>query len=198
MRKYSELALVILETIAGIASDSAAVAEVAITSSSWTPYRELYRRVDEVMRRKEVARGRRLKRNAFKQLIFRLKKSGIIQQRSSAGILVLTNLGEQKLAELRSYCSYPAADLYVPLASATDETIVVVFDIPEKWRSKRNWFREVLTVLHYSKLQQSVWIGRFTIPERLMTDLEKLSLLPYVHFFTVKNFGSISSKTKKM
>lgn len=53
----------------------------------------------------------------------------------------------------------------------SDKLIIVIFDIPEKERHKRNWLRSVLVSLDFKFLQESVWIGKTKIPEEFLNDL---------------------------
>ncbi len=70
---------------------------------------------------------------------------------------------------------------------------VVVFDIRETEKKKREWIREVLRNLGYAKLQGSVWIGGNEVPEEFIKDLSEEGILDCVHIFEVKKKGTISS-----
>lgn len=49
---------------------------------------------------------------------------------------------------------------------------VVIFDIPEKKKQSRNWLRDELYELKYQKLQKSVFIGKFPLPEDLIKEIK--------------------------
>ncbi|MEK7512929.1 MAG: hypothetical protein AAB601_01905 [Patescibacteria group bacterium] len=68
---------------------------------------------------------------------------------------------------------------------------VVVFDIPETEKAKRDWLRGALRRLGFSLLQESVWIGLCKLPERFLLDLKRQGLLPCVHIFEVREEGTI-------
>ena len=190
MRKFSKTALTILEIIRETASDFATLAEVTATSGTKIhPKWDI--KFDKITYRKMDARERRAKKRRLSGMINRLKKAGVIRQDGKR--FILTKEGTKTLKESKGcydLCSAPS--FYPQFASKTDETIIVIFDIPEKERWKRNWFRRVLWVIGFTKLQQSVFVGHYTIPKQLLIDVEKLSLRRCVHFFTVKNSGSIS------
>lgn len=71
---------------------------------------------------------------------------------------------------------------------------LVIFDIPEKLRGKRNILREKLKKLGFGQLQQSVWIS----PINYLPVLEKLvfdyQLDPYVIFSQTSKIGREASQ----
>ena len=73
--------------------------------------------------------------------------------------------------------------------------MIVVFDVPEKERRKRDWLRSVLKRLELKMVQKSVWIGKVKIPKELLDDLFNLKLLDYVEIFEVSKSGSLRQLT---
>jgi len=71
------------------------------------------------------------------------------------------------------------------------ELNIVIFDIPETQRRKRNWLRESLVQLGFSKLQQSVWMGKNKLPKEFLQDLETFQILKYVEIFSINKTGTI-------
>jgi DNA-binding transcriptional regulator PaaX len=71
---------------------------------------------------------------------------------------------------------------------------VIIFDIPEKERHKREWLRVSLLALGFSFLQQSVWMGKNKIPESFIVDLRDRKLLPCVEIFEINQKGTIERK----
>jgi hypothetical protein len=185
MKKYSETTMAFLEALADIASREASLAEALVTSGL-APYALVYERFNEIMRRKVVAAERRRLKSRFYDMVRRLKENRIIERKGER--LILTDRGRKALGDLKDYygniCQFRS---YSAFSKKSDKTIVVIFDIPEKWREKRNWLRLVLIELGYAMLQKSVWKGEYSIPEQLLIDLKNLSLLPYVKFFTAEN-----------
>lgn len=126
-------------------------------------------------------------------LIYKLKKDGLIQGQSGA-IPVLTDEGKDFLRELRGdvYKGYlPPVNKYKKEKNGED-LIIVIFDIPERLRKKRDWIREVLRYLDYTMLQQSVWNGRTKLPRNFIFDLKRFDIKRYVHIFSVKEEGTIN------
>jgi DNA-binding transcriptional regulator PaaX len=74
----------------------------------------------------------------------------------------------------------------------SDKLIIVIFDVPEKERHKRNWLRSVLASLDFKFLQQSVWIGKTKIPKEFLNDLRDQKMLDYVHIFKISKSGTIN------
>lgn len=69
----------------------------------------------------------------------------------------------------------------VELPSEDGKIRLVIFDIPEKEKRKRNWLRGQLVSCDYNQLQKSVWTGNRPLPKRLLKDIKKLNLVPYIH-----------------
>ena len=74
---------------------------------------------------------------------------------------------------------------------SSERVTIVIFDIPEKERRKRDWLRAVLKNLGLKMIQKSVWIGKVKIPEALIKDLKRLNLIECVEIFEVSRTGSL-------
>ena len=72
-----------------------------------------------------------------------------------------------------------------------DELKIIIFDIPEKERQKRDWLRSVLKNLKFSMLQKSVWAGKIKLPKQFLEDLSKNKIIPYVDIFTISKRVSL-------
>ena len=70
-------------------------------------------------------------------------------------------------------------------------TRLVIFDIPEKERRKRNILRVELVTYDFKMLQKSVWIGATPLPEDFIHKLDKLNLKNKVHIFSVQEYGTL-------
>ena len=71
---------------------------------------------------------------------------------------------------------------------------IVIFDIPEVKRNKRDWLRECLKNLDFSLVQRSVWIGKAKIPKEFIDDIFELKLGKYIHIFEVSKSGTLLDK----
>lgn len=62
---------------------------------------------------------------------------------------------------------------------------LVIFDIPEKQKSKRNWLRSQLVSCDYNQLQKSVWTGNRPLPKWLLGDIKRLDLVSHIHIVSL-------------
>lgn len=69
--------------------------------------------------------------------------------------------------------------------------ILVSFDIPEKFRKKRRWIREVLRNLDFKLVHRSVWIGFTKIPESFIKDLHELKIDKFVEIIELSGKGTL-------
>jgi DNA-binding transcriptional regulator PaaX len=140
---------------------------------------------DSIQENKKQARKYRL-------LLKQLKQDGLIaeNQKNNKRILSLTSKGKTKLTTLRKRLIFSSPAVYSKEESNTQ--IVVIFDIPEKHRQKRNWFRSVLKNLGFSMIQKSVWVGKNKIPKQLIQDIDMLEMNNYIEIFQVVKHGTLS------
>ena len=126
-------------------------------------------------------------------ILYRLRKDDLIS--GKAGLLpLLTSEGKQKLEELKGtiHKKYlPPTDKY-NREKKDKKKRMVIFDIPEDLKNKRQWLRAVLRHLGYKIIQKSVWFGVTKLPQELVLDLKRLGLLPYIHVFIVGKEGTLS------
>lgn len=127
-------------------------------------------------------------------LIYKLKSDDCISVNSMKNSKLkwdLTKSGIKKLIKLQR--QFARGFLPSPHYSKerSEQIIIVIFDIPESERRKRDWFRAVVEFLGFKMLQKSVWIGYIKISEDLMGDLKNLRLLDYIEIFSVNKAGSL-------
>jgi DNA-binding PadR family transcriptional regulator len=136
---------------------------------------------------------KRQEEKRFYTLLAKLRKEGLVEKRklynkiiwhnTAKGIKKLLNYKNQNLNKKLPHKKYKKIE--------SKHTILIIFDIPEKWRSQRAWLRRQLANLEFNKLQQSVWIGTHIIPADFIYDLKEINLLKYIHIFKVTKTGSI-------
>lgn len=125
----------------------------------------------------------------FYSLLNKLKREGLIKKTDfklkRSSVWRITKLGLKKLDIFKN--KKPAYEV------TTDNKFkIVVFDIPETEKHKREWFREVLRSLDFSMLQRSVWMGKNKIPEQLLFDLKEKRMISYIHILEINRLGSIT------
>ncbi len=118
-----------------------------------------------------------IKKDTIRVNISRLKKQGLIIESENKKIC-LTSQGKEMVTYIK--------DRHSILKKPWDKKIrVVVFDIPEKEKSIRDWLRTELGLLTFKPLQKSVYIGKYPMPDDLYQDLIKNDIFNDVHIFTI-------------
>ena len=119
-------------------------------------------------------------------LLSRLKRQGLVERRGKTGASSwrITDKGEQWLKEntKKSVSQVPAVD---------GVTRLVIFDIPERERRKRDIIRAELVGYCFQQLQRSVWVGFNPLPEDFVGLVDTLHLKNNVHIFSVKEHGTL-------
>ena len=130
-------------------------------------------------------------KHRFQVAIHKLQKQGLIKKEKIGERmrLVITALGRKKQEHLERYGGMPAVGKYKGEKSA--ETMLVIFDVPEKERYKRVWLRMALIALGFHKVQKSVWMGAVRLPKDFIYDIEKLDLAEHIHIFSVNKTGTL-------
>lgn len=135
-----------------------------------------------------MANGRRggVKVGTIKVLLSRLKKRGLIEN-PKKGFWQISELGQKYLESkknLKLLTSFSSGS--IAQGKKDGQEVIVVFDIPEKYKKKRDWLRRELISFGLKPIQKSVLIGKTRFPSSFVDDLEELDLLPYVHIFVIK------------
>jgi len=133
------------------------------------------------------------KERSLKNVIYKLKKDGLIEYRESSQgrEIAITQKGKYLLEKTESDI-LPRRRYSIEESTESDKSLkIIIFDIPEKERRKRDWLRSVIKNLGFNQLQQSVWAGNKPIPESLLKDIKELKLLNFVEIFSVDKKGTI-------
>lgn len=135
---------------------------------------------------------RRQEEKKFYALLSKMHSEKLIEKRG--GIDSLWKLTEKGLGRLAHILEYPSSS-ELPNRNydkeKSKELILVIFDIPEKFKHKRVWLRKCLRNFEFQMLQRSVWIGKYEIPGSFIHDLRDLKILSYIHILTVQKSGSL-------
>lgn len=119
----------------------------------------------------------------FSNLIYKLKKDGLVEVGQNK--FFLTKKGG---VYLKNEKNKPKTGYSVISGKTTN---LIVFDIPEEKRKRRQWLREVLKNLEYKQLQKSVWIGKSKLPEEFLREISRLNLHNCVEIFSISNRGTL-------
>ncbi len=189
-----ELALKILETLGDVAVGSARLLEAFLNAgygaSCGKIEREL-RTLESASRQKEWAiSDEKQKRQRYHEIISKLKRDGLLA-RDLNGNFRITFRGKQKRTLLKKRLGL---SLPKPFYSKQESknVIIVVFDVPERDRRKRNWLRTALKNLGLKMVQKSVWIGKTTIPRELVDHIQDLKLIECIEIFEVSKTGTLT------
>lgn len=94
----------------------------------------------------------------------------------SSGLIELDDQNIPRLTDKGRALTKP----YKPSILGPNAKLLVMFDIPEDERAKRNHLRALLKELSFKKVQQSVWISNYDHRQYLLAELEEYKLSQYV------------------
>ena len=175
---------------------------LASTKSNYLPLRNFTPRnyktvagklLEEFRSEKQLEEERQEELKRIENLIYRLKKDGLIKKVDSPNgnpILTITAKGRRKRDLLEKSYTLQLPDKNYDSEKSSD-LIIISFDISEKERHKRDWLRSVLKNLGLRMLQRSVWIGKVKISEDFLNDLRKINIINSVEIFSVGKTGTI-------
>lgn len=125
---------------------------------------------------------------SFYRLAASLEKEGLISNENG-----IVSTAKKGLLYLAARLRLPTrAKKYKPVNKKSRTLNLIIFDIPEKQRAKRDWLRDALKQIGYRQLQQSVWWGNCSVPFDFLSDINKYDLLDYVHILKIAKQGSVS------
>ncbi len=194
MKFKSRKAMEILETISDAALGTADVWLAIITSPYGSSHYRINRQREKIRRTREEIISELKEKQKLYILLNRLNKDGLMFKDKKRGkkFWRLTEKGERELKKLKTYYRKNFLPEHRYKSEISDIFTIIVFDIPEKERGKRDWLRRRIVEMGFKMLQESVWIGKRKIPEEFVKDLDFCRLLPRVEIFTVSKTGSLS------
>jgi len=191
-----EITLKILEIIGDIATNAADVMGAFLDSG----YGASRGKIDFEISKRQAARAEKSVDREFQKrirqdycnLIYRLKKSGLIREEieNKKKFLFLTRKGKQEMSLLKEKSKNKLPDNFYQRDKG-NRFIIVVFDVPEKEKRKREWLRSALKNMEFKIIQKSVWLGKNKIPQKFLLDLSKLNLIDFVEIFEITKGGSL-------
>lgn len=115
--------------------------------------------------------------------LYRLKKRGFIE--NQGGIWHITKNGKNYLKSKLSI-NFKHHIKYLNRPKDMKYKILIIFDIPEKYRKMRDWLRIELISLGFNSVQKSVWLGPSPLPQGFIYFLKGTGLLRFIKFLKVK------------
>ena len=71
--------------------------------------------------------------------------------------------------------------------------IIFSYDLPVSSRVLRDRVREILKILDFKMIHQSLWVGKIKISKELLKYLEEIEALKYIEILEVTKQGTLSS-----
>lgn len=175
----------ILEILGEGLMTAADIITAILESGYGASFSEMSRNYSKIELRRADNHSAVLERQRFYNLISKLKREGLVEGNIK---LKLTKRGKEKILKSKNAHEIKV----IKYRSEKDDTTkIIIFDIPERERYKRNWLRTSLLQLGFKLLQKSVWIGKVKIPEEFIEDLRFMKIDRYVHIFTADKLGTI-------
>jgi len=117
----------------------------------------------------------------FANLIYYLKNKGYIKVENLRGkkAIILTKVGVGRA--LRA-----SFKIEGKIKRKDGKWIMLIFDMPEKYRKSRDLLRSLLHHLGYKLFQQSVWITPYDVSEKTEKLLQLYNLDKYVKIFLIE------------
>ena len=118
----------------------------------------------------------------------KIKRDGLLEEAgdNTNKQFKITQKGKSKLLQLKN--NLPEKHYEKKIGG---NVVIISFDIPERFRNKRNWFRDVIRNLGFEMIHQSVWLGKTKIPKELVENMGKLDILAYVQIFEISKSGTL-------
>jgi hypothetical protein len=191
-RGSGDIVFKILDTLAEAAWTAPAMIGAILESGYGASGSQLERAASRNMPSFGVGReARRRQYQRYSMMVRYLREQGMLASRSTSEKvkLYLTKKGQQKLARMRLERREGAAG-YGYEHSPGKKIVIVTYDIPEKRHSERDWLRGILKRIGLQPMQQSVWIGKVAVPQRLIEDLALRHLTAFVEIVEVGSAGT--------
>ena len=112
---------------------------------------------------------------SIRSTIDRLSREGFVQKYNNG--IQITQQGKQH------YRNRYLKNFSKPINISKDKNLIVIFDIPEGEREKRDWLRDTLKDFDYIMIQKSVWVGPSPLPEKFVAYFKEIGIKDCVKTF---------------
>jgi DNA-binding transcriptional regulator PaaX len=123
------------------------------------------------------------------KLIHKLKEQGLISKTEDKKF-ILTEKGREKLSSLKEKFKQQV-NFNKETQESERELIILIYDVPEYEKKKRDTLRRILTSYKFELLQKSVWLKKGSVSENFINFLKDIDVLDYVHLFKINQTGTI-------
>ncbi|OGZ02017.1 MAG: CRISPR-associated endonuclease Cas2 [Candidatus Liptonbacteria bacterium RIFOXYB1_FULL_36_10] len=189
-----EIMLKILEGVKDLMIDGIDTIEAILNSGYGASRFKIERELEKIRQGKYEREKKERSKQKFYSVLSRLKKDGLIKDGRKKGkkFFSITNKGLVKIGQLKKIKEEGLPTKKYKKEKG-EKTAIIIFDIPENERRKRNWVREALKNMDFKMVQKSVWIGKIKIPKEFLNNLEVLELLDFVKIFEISKTGSLET-----
>jgi len=127
----------------------------------------------------QLEKRRKINRRSVSSIISRAKGTGYLQEVEKKGEKFLSITAKGKIKILK----YLVKDKKM---AWDGQWRVLFFDIPEKYRKKRDILRTKLRELDFKKYQLSVWISPYDFTDEIQLLIDRLEIFPYVQYLIAR------------
>ena len=138
---------------------------------------------------REASKFNKQRKRQLQKYISKLKSQGLVVQDSDQKIKISPE-GREKLNKIRKTKTLDKNSYH---KESGNKVIIVSYDIPTTFNRERDLIREVLKILEFRMIHQSVWVGKIKLPEKFIKDLEGLKILEYIEILEVTKQGTLKS-----
>jgi len=124
-------------------------------------------------------------------ILLQNRGSGLGSAFGGEGNIYMAKRGAEKFVRLKNLKDRFLLTSYKYKPEKTDKVVIVIFDVPEKEKWKREWLRNTLRELGMKNVQKSVFIGKVKIPELFLENMRKLHAIDYVEIFEIGKTGTL-------
>ena len=117
----------------------------------------------------ELEQRDKIKQNTARNAFYRALKSGLIEQ-DSYGNVCLTEKGKKRISTFKA-------------KKLKNAQLMIIFDIPEIERWKRQHLRNLLKELEFKQIQKSVWVTSFDHKKLLTQEIAHLDMKDCIKLF---------------
>ena len=133
------------------------------------------------------------KKLRLQKFLSKLKRDGLIKQTKGLdNVFAISDRGKIKLTELKNKFQ----NKHYEIKDKKINPVIISFDIPEEFRRKRAWLREVIKNLGFKMVHKSVWVGNVSLPEQLILDLDRMNVLEFIEIFEINKTGTLRKVDK--
>ncbi|MBU3942608.1 hypothetical protein KKA24_01340 [Patescibacteria group bacterium] len=137
---------------------------------------------------------RKIDRDKLKDEIRQLYQSRIIEQKENSDGSYTMVLSEKGKLKALTYCF---EEIKIKRGEWDEKWRMVIFDIPEDERAKRDVFRNKIKEIGFCELQKSVWIFPYECENEINFIIEYYNLRRYIRFCIIESIDNEMHLKKK-